>query len=52
MITLLFIYLILGLLWLAKASTIFNFDNPIQPAFIILFWPIHILLYIVIKLWF
>lgn len=52
MIISLLIYFLLGLIWLVKANTIFNFNNPIQPAFIILFWPVHILLYIVVKLWF
>jgi hypothetical protein len=48
---LLFIYLTLGFLWLLVTRNIYEYDNPIQPAFAILFWPVHFLLHIIFRLW-
>jgi len=52
MFVLLFLgYMFFGLLWLYIVHNKIMFDNMIQPLFAIVFWPVHILIFIFDSIW-
>ena len=52
MIILLFlIYILVGLLWVYFVHNKIEFNNMLQPVFAIVFWPMHILMYIILIIW-